>query len=302
MLIAPFFSMLCGSSRKLRLRLAMAGALLLAINPTAGLAVITANFTDGNGTTLPDQWTGVAGAGWAGAWSAVGSDTGTGVTNTSPLAGGGNYLHFVDNTTTQSVLARRQYQTAGEVDITKPYSISLNFRYDGLGSEFTTFADRIAIFGDTSGIVTGTNATNTWCIGVAASNSGAGGGQSVFAGNWYFIDNNGSNAFATGNMVDTGLAFVAGREYAIIVDIDPTTGTYSASIDDGVNDPFSASDMTFRRGAGAVNTNWLYVSTISTTASESIPFSVDNISIVPEPSVSVLFLAGLGGLVMRRRR
>ena len=55
---------------------------------------------------------------------------------------------------------------------------------------------------------------------MAASNTGAGTGQSVYPGEWYFFDNNGSNAFATANMFDTNLTLVGGRVYSITVDGD----------------------------------------------------------------------------------
>ena len=187
--------------------IALAAAFAAAAPDAQG--AIVANFTDGNGTALPDQFAGTSGAGWATGWGSVGTTTGTGVVNTSPLAGGGNYLQVVDDATSTNLFVRRQYASAGEVNVAQPHTISLSYRFDGSIAQFTDFNDRIAIFGDTAAQTT-SGATNTWLIGVAGSNTGAGAGQSVFPGEWYFFDNNGSNAFATSNMFDTNLPLVAG--------------------------------------------------------------------------------------------
>ncbi|HYE18408.1 MAG TPA: PEP-CTERM sorting domain-containing protein [Tepidisphaeraceae bacterium] len=282
---------------------AVAASLLAVSAPLTARAAIVADFTDGNGTALPDQWTGVAGSGWATAWGSSGSAAGTGVVNTSPLDGGGNYLQFVDNTATTPAYIRRQYATSGDVNITQPYRISLRYRFDGTMGDFTAFNDRLAIFGD-PGAVTSSATSNTWLVGVAGGNSGASASQSVFPGNWYMYDNNGSTDFATSNMVDTGLALVGGRVYGITVDVDPTTGTYDATIDDGVNPAFTASDLTFRRGAGASSASWFHVSGNATAATDNSAFSLDGVVIspVPEPSTAALLLIGAGLLGRRGRR
>src|SRR5438093_645649 len=48
---------------------------LSAVSPSGALT-ITAGFSDGAGTASVDQYQGVAGAGWAGAWSTSGTVTG----------------------------------------------------------------------------------------------------------------------------------------------------------------------------------------------------------------------------------
>ena len=264
-------------------------------------AATVANFTDGNGTASSDQWTGIAGNGWATGWASLGAAAGTGVVSTSPLEGGGNYLQFVDDTTTAAVFARRQLVNFGEVNLAQPYRLSLSYRFDGDIAQFTQFADRIGIYGDSSA-TGGTGATNTWSIGVVGGNTGAGGGQSAIPGHWYFIDNNGSNAFATTNMFDTGLSLVSGRVYSITVDVNPVAGTYGASINDGVNAPVSASGLTFRNGATGTSASWLHINMSATAATDNSAFSVDNISVVPEPGALGFLLVGAGLLGSRRRR
>lgn len=268
---------------------------------TPAQAAILANFDGGNGTASSDQWTGTAGNGWAAQWGSGGTTTGTGVVSTSPLSGGGNYLQVVDDTSTSGTYIRRQYNNSGDISVSSTYQISFNFRWDGDITNFNNFGDRIGLFGDVAA-VTGTSSSNTWAIGVAASNTGAGAGQSVYAGNWYFFDNNGSTDFATSNMFNTNLAFVAGRVYAITVVVNPNTGTYSASISDGVNPTVSANDLTFRRGAGAVTNHWINAAMNATAGSDSSAFSIDSIVIVPEPSVFLVSAAGFATMMLRRRR
>lgn len=259
-----------------------------------------AEFNDGNGTTLPDQWAGAVGNGWATAWQQGGNAAGTGVVNTSPLWDSGNYLQFVDNTTTSPTYVRRQFQNFEGLDIAQPHRITLSYRFDGSGAAFTHFNDRIAIFGDTAA-VTSSATSNTWLIGVAGSNTGAGVGQSVNPGEWYFFDNNGSNTFATSNMYDTNLVFVPGRAYAITIDVNPALGTYSASINDGVNPVVSASNLTFRSGStGAAS--WFHVSQNSDAPTDNAAFSIDSVQIVPEPTAGLATLAGFAALSLLRRR
>jgi hypothetical protein len=280
------------------LRLAALAALL--VLPTAGAAAVIADFTGGNGTAMPDQYVGAAGDGWAGAWSASGvNTTSTTVTNTGAFSLGGNYLKVVDNTTTGVTFVRRQYTSAGELTLSGTQLISFNFRFDGNISQFTAFNDRIGIFGDTTS-QTGTGITNTWLVGVAGGNSGAATGQSVFSGNWYFFDNNGSNVFSTDNMVDTGIALVAGREYAFVIEVDSAAGTYSVTLDDGVNETVQATDLVFRRGTGAASTSWIHFNLNASTASDSSAFSIDKVAIVPEPAG--LAIAAVAGLLLGRRR
>src|SRR3954471_15964480 len=59
------------------------------------LTAVAANFTDGNGTSLVDQYTGVAGGGWSVPWAAVGGSLASvsgSATQDAPLHGGGKYL------------------------------------------------------------------------------------------------------------------------------------------------------------------------------------------------------------------
>lgn len=274
--------------------------LALLLSGSLAQAAIVADFT---GDVASNTYPGVTGNGWSGAWGTVGFNSGsTGVTNTSPLAGGGNYLRFTDDTGATSSTLRRTFTNFAEVNVAQPYRITLNYRYDSPLTNFTNFGDRIAIYGDTTG-VNSTTSTNTWLIGVVASNTDAGVGQSALPMEWYFFDNNGDTDFKTSNMFDTNLTFVSGRVYSITIDVDPNTGTYGASIDDGVNPVVSATNLTFRRGAGAVSGNVIHFTSNSNNGGDNAAFSIDSIVIVPEPGIaSLLLAAGVGAVFARRRR
>ncbi len=266
-------------------------------------AAIVANFTGGLGTESSDQWAGVAGDGWTTPWSTNGRNSNTtAIVTTTPLTtGGGNYLGFVDDSSNTSITARRAYGSGNGVDISQNYRISFNYRFDGSVAQFADFGDRIALLGDTAS-VNGTTSTNTWIVGVAASNTGSQANQSVFPGNWYFFDNNGDSDFATKNMYDTGLAMVAGTVYQITVDVNPLAGTYGASVSDGTS-TVSQGGLTFRRGASSIASateHYINFGGTNSSASDNGSFSVDNILIVPEPSV--VLLAALGGLFLLRRQ
>jgi len=277
----------------------LAGALATLLLPAAVSAATVAGFTEGNGAATSDQWMGAVGNGWATAWQQAGADVATGVVNTAPLHGGGNYLQFDDNDTTGAAYIRRQMVNFGEVNLSQPYRLTLSYRFDGDLAQLTTFNDRIGIFGNAAA-ATGTGATNTWCIGVVGADNGV--SQPVFPGEWYFFDNNGTSDFNSANMFDTNLALVAGRTYAITVDVNPVAGTYGASIYDGVNPVVSATGLTFRSGATNTSASWFHISQNASTAADNSAFSVDNIAVVPEPATAGLLLGGVGLLLARRRR
>ena len=103
----------------------------------AGAEVISirADFTDGNGTSLPDQYEGTAGDGWLEPWNVFGDPSIGGVINASPLNGGGNYLSFTeDNTDTETsfaYLSRLIDQEAIILDQAyQPYTMRADIRLD----------------------------------------------------------------------------------------------------------------------------------------------------------------------------
>ncbi len=272
-------------------------ALLIFMLGAAGsvsAAPIVADFTNGNTTAFPDGYVGSIGAGWSSAWSSGGNRlsgaSGT-VTNTNPLNGGGNYLFATLSTTSGTTgtgnaqgTVQRQIDTgAGSfVDISQPITISFDFRPE----TNLTSVQNYTIFGSTSNFK-GTGPVNTWII---SGNSGT--------GNWTF-----GNASA----VNTGISVVMGTVYSFTLVIDPTTQSYLASITDGISSFTTGTAVSFRNVdavdagqyinfGGKINNGG---------ANGSIAFSLDNLTIVPEPSTVALFgmaSVTIGLAAMRRRR
>ena len=274
---------------------------------TAGMAnaAVIADFSDGigNQTTAVDQFKGIAGGGWTTAWGNQGSVSG--VTTTvidgtvgTPLNSGGDYLglNMVGPGGTGTV--GRSYGDFDAVDTaTDSYKISWDFRaeVDIMAAGVGGGEDRFHFAGDSS-FVTGSAPSNSWLIGMTESQ--------IYAGNWYFIDNNGSTAWTEANAVNTGMAVVAGTVYSFDITVNPTTGTYDASVTNGTI-TFSDTDLTFRNGlTGAFDTASFGMAMggddLGTSANE---MSIDSlhISAIPEPS-SLLLLSFTGLMLIFRRR
>jgi hypothetical protein len=264
---------------------------------------IVANFDDGNTANTIDTFTdSKGGGGWVGGWATPAGASGLTriVSTAAPLEGAGDpYLSVTSNATPVSGnrTISRQFTDFGAIDPGNKYTINWKWRFDGDVADLTVFDDRIHFFGD-NGSTGGTSTGASWLIGWAAADGGS--GLNVHEGNWYFFDNNGSTAFNTANMVDTGLGLVAGEVYEFFVNVDPTTGTYDATIILG-GTSFSATGLTFRNGLTG-EFNHLHFGASASAASDDTSFSLDSLSIsVPEPSSALIALAA-APLLMRRRR
>lgn len=258
---------------------------------------IVARFDDMNTANKIDTYTdSKGGGGWVGAWAnPAGAVTAT-VSTAAPLQGAGDPYLSVTGGDAGNRTISRQFTDFGAVDPGKSYTVNWKWRFDGDVADMTGFGDRIHFYGDSSSIG-GTGASASWLIGWVGADGGT--GLDVYQGNWYFFDNNGSTAFNIGNMVDTGLGLVAGEIYEFFVNVDPTTGTYSARIILG-NTEFSAAGLTFRNGSTG-EFNHLHFGTVASVAGDDTSFSLDSLSIsVPEPTSALIALAA-APLMMRRR-
>jgi hypothetical protein len=280
--------------------------MMLAMCGLPASGAITAEFTDGNGTSSVDQWTGIAGDGWAGGWTSLlpTGDSAT-VTSTTPLNGAGdNYLSVTDSTAggagNHNIV--RSITSFGDVDTSQKYTIRWKWRFDGSVTDMEggAFNDRIHFYGN-NGNTNGTSATNSWVVGWASADAGT---LTVFDDHWYFFDNNTGTAFNTSNQIDTGIGLTAGVVYEFVVTVDPAAGTYDASIDDGT-DNFSATGLTFRNGlTGQFNS--LHFGTNTSDGSFDSSYALDSVTIsavtvVPSPTALPAGLLMLGAMAMRRR-
>ena len=269
------------------------GIALVAAGEIASAATL-ANFDGGNGTATPDQFTGTAGNGWAGAWT--GPNTSSTVTAANPLNGGGNYLS--SGGTASGV--RNVYRQFNSPMANQPHVVSWQWRFDGNFSQFASENDRVQFFGD-SAAGGSSGASNSWLIGVTANRPGFG----AVNGEFYIFDGTSGSAFDVANMFDTNLVLQDDTIYDFEVIVDPASATYSATISDGVN-TVSATGLGFRNGtAGAYD--FLGFGVNASATNDDLTFALDSISVtaVPEPgSLALWTLLGFVavGLAWRRRR
>ena len=282
-------------------------------------AAIIAKFDGGAGTGSVDQYSGIAGSGWATAWavgSSSASQTNT-VPNTTPLNGGGNYLN-VDATGSAAVgaVARvsRQYADFGDVDVDgAQYVISFDYRANtplGLSSAADSASNRYNILGSVAAS-NSTSSNNTWIAGVYAGTNGGTNDKPIGlgssnVGNWVFLDNTGTTnvAMSAMNFWDSGMALATdGTVYHFEILVDPVNKEYKPSISNGTTTATSPTFLGFRNQTGGAST-FMQFHAFMTTASSALSYSVDNveISIVPEPNSLCLLSMGTIGLIALRRR
>nr|WP_246418006.1 PEP-CTERM sorting domain-containing protein [Haloferula luteola] len=260
---------------------------------------ITADFSGGNGSDSVDQFTGVAGGGWAGAWQSntAGTSGGTSfsssVLGSSPLNSGGDYLStvLIGGSGTSKGGVQRAYETSGSVDLSAVHQLSFDFRIDSDLSTFTSTTDYLQAFDRPASSDFGSN--GTWLIRAAGASV-----NGINALNWMFYDGGQDGAgFNTANFVDSGVALASGTVYHFEVFIDPAALEYSVSINGG---PISA-PLGFRTGDAGNLGNLNFGGQVSS-AGEEMAFSLDSVAVVPEPSATALLLVAGCGIGLRRRR
>ncbi|MFN2165678.1 MAG: hypothetical protein ACK2U9_05415, partial [Anaerolineae bacterium] len=206
--------------------------ILAAYSAGAEVVSIHADFTDGDGVTLPDQYPGAPGDGWLEDWNVFSDASTAGVYDTSPLNGGGNYLSFTENNTgtatTFAYLSRLIDPEAVVIDKSyQPHRMRADIRLD-----------------------TPTNANvNMVFFNSYEANSNIGLGASngfeirtlVADGVWQWTVRD-LNA-----RIPTGIIPEQGTVYTIEVTIYPSNveTVYDATITDGVN-TFTATNLQYR--------------------------------------------------------
>ena len=255
---------------------------------------IIANFTDGFGPTLADQYPGTAGAGWNNGWQGgTGGSSGTiTLSNSAPLNGGGNYLNVVNTRTDGNGSAiSRQYTTFGDVDLAGVYTIRFDFRAESTNTgwnganDYFRFTDRNTAGNDTL-------ASSTFAIQAVSGSA-----------NWQFYNGDRAGTSNAAFYTDSGLAFAFGVTYTFTIEVNAPTKSYSVHVTDGTNS-VTMSDLGWRTG-NATGGHLHFVSRRDNTG-DVREFSFDSISIgvIPEPSAfaALAGLAALGLAASRRRR
>ena len=280
-------------------------------------AVTVANFSGGNDTTnggaatpSVDTFLGTAGSGWQTPWQKTtggGTFTGT-VVSTTPLNGGGNYLSATTSNAAGAGEAwSRQYGGAGDsVSLSQQQVISWDLRVDesaaSIASNFTTGSDRYQIIGDAA--AQGTTATsNTWIV-IAAGADPSPTTTGFAAKHWEFY--NGSTAgtgFNAGTLADSGMTITSGTTYHFTITSNPATKTYVGSVSDGTT-TFTTGTLNWRNYSlnPTSSGGYLNFSAVGDLAGDARAFSLDNISVTPEPGSGALAVAGCAAALFRRRR
>jgi hypothetical protein len=261
-------------------------------------AAIVANFNDGDGTTLVDQYTGVAGDGWLGPWSTAVGGSGTAsapaVLSTTPLNGGGNYLSvpFTAGSSINDnfVATIRQFGASGGVDPTLPHTIKFDYRPEAKNEIVNAeFRSRYQIFGSAT-LPTGDTSVNTTWWAVAGAGTTGSAPTGVVINTWGFLNNPtpGTTVAPTGMaFVSTGITMNANAVYHFEIAVNPAAKTYIGKISDGTT-TFTSEPLNFRnQGDLATSASYMaFGARQQNTANEGLtdyPFSFDSVSIVPTP-------------------
>jgi uncharacterized protein (TIGR03382 family) len=267
----------------------IAASLLIALGlfapPPAQAQVLTLNFADGNGTTSVDQYTGTTGSGWNTAWtSAFGADTSTGtgtVINTTPLyTGGDNYLHVTYDTgsgSARTARISRQWNTSA-ISLAAPITLDFYFRSD---TAINNSNQSFVIFGSSS--ATGsTSANDSWKITID------GGGISAF-------DNTTAVSLGTGSIA-------ANTPFHFTLAIDPTANTYTVSATNLTTPTtYPSGTLALRNGADA-SLSYINIVANGGASLTGLGYSIDGLSVVPEPTTAALAVGGLAAAGLLRRR
>lgn len=286
----------------LTLSLCLASGLSLHAQVYAGFddqTNFSTSFTSNNTgeQTAVDQWSGIAGDGWTNPWlvsTNASSVRDKQARNVDPLTGdSGTYMQFrmsATNNNSRQWANSRTYTSNGGFDVNASATYSFLYRPDdissfaGGGASFIQIKDGGGIFsnsGVTWFIDSRGGTTKTWQVG---NGDGIGGISGV----------------------DSGLQINAGDTYQFTIVSNPTTDTWDVTIDnlDDASGAFSTAGLGYVFDNTQQAGNLVFLSQISTLGNftYNYDYSVDSISIVPEPSSAALLLGGMGLALARMGR
>jgi len=302
------------------------GGLLVAVLATgaapATAEMVSADFTAGSTTTEVDGYVGRPGDGWVTAWAEwkSGSATKTVTLRTPPgdgtelKEGLGRYLEAKggQNTAgTGSFTVGRSYKTVDKtpIDWTKKFTIRFTVRIDedvDATGAFTNVEERYQFF-DRSNISGVSDTTSAFVISGASKDTSGTVFPAEVAGEWTFFNGLRTGSWDATRSVNTDVAVRTGHVYDFEVVVKPETQSYDAAVRDVTTEPNAAwvrkYNLGWRTSATAVGGYLVFAGRDGQTVSDSDlrMFSLDAVSIVPEPATLLLLIvAGTILAAMRR--
>jgi hypothetical protein len=274
---------------------------------TTPAGVVRARFTGGNGTAAANQYKGIAGDGWATAWTtsaASGTFAGS-VVSTTPLNGAGKYLRISLGTAGASTnVVNRQWDTASRA-VDAFTRLTFTYRVESPATGFDTSDDYFQItinslaatsFGEDSSICIRAFGG----IGTAAAPTTNVIG-SLAAREWGVFNGDGTTGGQATKFRKTNLIVQPGTTYTFTVDIyaasaagttgGKTHGTYDVTISDGTNTAtITGSRFRAATTASGPYTSGPYLAFTSrqNSSADALASSVDSIEMTTLPTATAL--------------
>lgn len=279
-----------------RMSLLLASSLLIGM-PLAVNGALTANFADGTGTDPSSQFIGAAGDGWTTPWAlhSVNAEFEQAVSSANPFSGSfkrfdtDNYLSV--NMTSSGTAAKRTslsrgYSFGSHLPADTSYEIAFNIRFDSLGNMGS--GEYVGIFDSTTQHQTGTSHGNqSWGLVVLDRQ------LTLY---------NGDRAGKISS-ISTGITVSDSSSYGFVITVDPTTSSWYISIShaDGI---YESAELGFRTAIDSDADRYVLFNTLQTQSGDSWEYSLDGLTIIPEPgtAVGLVGVAILGFVVLRHRR
>lgn len=264
---------------------------------------MTHDFSGGSGTSDSTQFAGTAGNGWTNAFtgSTENASVSNSIISTLPMiAGGGDYLQRTvtagSSGNRRSVLYRT-YGSSGELNVSQAHTISFLWRADSVGSGFNNTADYFMLFGNSGAPNFDSSASTSWLIRYQGASQGGivGGKFAVYDGT-----RTGGTTLDANLFEDTQLSVIVGAVYQFTIQTDPVNANWSVNIQEvGGSGSYQSSTLGWRNAANTTSNTIGWGAKPSAT-DEAFTFSLDNISVVPEPGTAIL--GAFGALLLFRRK
>lgn len=234
-------------------------------------------FSDGNGSSLPDQYPGIAGAGWSDGWQSVG--VAATVTSGSPVNLGGNYLS-VSALEGGDGLGRAfsNFGSDGSgIDTGSPYDIQFDYRIDVMPDigQLNNINGRLQIIGSYA-MNPNTDSSNSFFIFAGSGLAGNGAGTTPV---WQFYNGRKNGTWNSSCVVNSGMKVYVGNVYHFMIGMEPADREYSVMIDDldDAAGPVYLAGLGFRRSTFLTKPYTIFSVQTGTTGTGQI--SIDNFKI-----------------------